>query len=104
ADAMAKPNYRGCAFMRASAEMGADASGLQVCRDARRWTRDLLSSLAKEAGAADPEVLGRQLHLVYDGAAASAQLDGNPPAAAAAAKATAIRLIDLACGKRAARK
>ncbi len=104
ADAMAKPNYRGCAFMRASAEMGADATGLQVCRDARAWTRDLLSSLAKEAGATDPETLGRQLHLVYDGAAASAQLDGNPPAAAAAAKATAIRLIDLACGKKPARK
>src|SRR5262245_63058486 len=55
AEAFAAPNYRGCAFLRASAEMPAEASGREVCRDARRWTRDLLSGLAKEAGAAKPE-------------------------------------------------
>jgi AcrR family transcriptional regulator len=104
ADAFAKPNYRGCAFMRASAEMHADATGLQVCRDSRRWTRDLFTGLAKEAGAPDPEALGRQLMLVYDGAAASVQMEGNGATAAAAAKAAAIQLIDTACGKRASRK
>ena len=100
ADALAKPNYRGCAFMRASAEMPADASGRQVCRDARRWTRELLSGLAKEAGAANPDALANQLLLLYDGAAASAQMDRDP-GAAAAAKAAAMLLIDAACAKRA---
>src|SRR5262245_51032252 len=76
AEAFAKPNYRGCPFIRASAEMPAEASGRQVCRDSRRWIRELFSGLAKQAGAADPDALARQLHLVYDGAAASAQMDG----------------------------
>jgi AcrR family transcriptional regulator len=100
AEAVAKPNYRGCAFMRASAEMPADASGRQVCRDARRWTRELFAGLAKEAGAVDPDALASQLLLLYDGAAASAQMD-REPAAAAAAKAAAVLLIDAACAKRA---
>jgi AcrR family transcriptional regulator len=100
ADSFAKPNYRGCAFIRASAEMPAEASGRQVCRDARGWTRELFSELAKQAGAPDADALARQLQLVYDGAAASAQMDGNPPAAATAAKAAATVLIDAACAKR----
>src|ERR1700745_2972636 len=41
---LAKPNSRGGAFLRATAEMPADASGRKVCRDARGWTRELLSS------------------------------------------------------------
>ena len=100
AEAFAKPNYRGCAFLRASAEMPAEASGRQVCRDARRWTRELLSGLAKEAGAVNPDALAGQLLLLYDGAAASAQMDRDP-GAAATAKAAAVLLIDAACAKRA---
>ena len=98
-DALAKREYRGCAFLRATAEMPADASGRQVCRDARRWTRELLSNLAKEAGAANPDALAGQLLLLYDGAAASAQMDRDP-AAAIAAKTAAVLLIDAACAKR----
>ncbi len=100
AEAIAKPNYRGCAFMRASAEMPAEASGRQVCRDARRWTRELFAGLAKQAGAANPDALVSQLLLLYDGAAASAQLDRDPNAATAA-KAAAALVIDAACAKRA---
>jgi len=96
---IAKRNYRGCAFLRATAEMAADASGRDVCRDARRWTRELLSRLAKEASASNPDVLAKQLVLLYDGAAASAQMDRDP-AAAAEARAAAVLLIDAACAKR----
>ena len=96
AEASSKADYRGCAFMRASAEMSPDASGRQVCRDARLWTRALLSGLAKQAGAADPEYLASQLLLLYDGVAVSAQLSRDP-AAARAAKAAATLLIDSAC-------
>jgi len=98
-EAIAKPNYRGCAFLRATAEMPADASGRQVCRDARRWTRELLSGLAKEAGAVDPDALAKQLVLLYDGAAASVQMDRDH-AAGAAAMAAAALLIDAASEKR----
>jgi hypothetical protein len=79
--------------------MPAEASGRQVCRDARRWTRKLFTGLAKQAGAANPDVLASQLLLLYDGAAASAQLDRDP-AAAAAAKTAAALIIDAACAKR----
>jgi len=85
--------------LRATAEMPADASGRQVCRDARRWTRELLSGLAKEAGAVDPDALAKQLVLLYDGAAASVQMDRDH-AAGAAAKAAAALLIDAASEKR----
>ena len=98
AESIAKPTYRGCAFLRASAEMPADASGRGVVRDARLWLRDLLSGFAKEAGAAKPKSLGRQLLMIYDGAAASAQLDPEP-GVAAAAKAAAQVLIEAACAK-----
>ncbi|HTT10686.1 MAG TPA: helix-turn-helix domain-containing protein [Burkholderiaceae bacterium] len=101
AEAFAKPNYRGCAFMRATAEMPAEASARQVCDDARGWTRGIFLGLAKEAGAANPDTLARHLLLLYDGAAASAQMDGDAAAAAAAAKAAAVLLIDAACSKRA---
>jgi hypothetical protein len=80
--------------------MPADAIGRQVCREARQWTRELLSGLAKEAGAANPEALAKQLVLLYDGAAASAQMDRDSAAAAAAAKAAAALLIDAACANR----
>ena len=72
---------------------------VHVSVDARRWTRELLSGLAKEAGASNPDVLAKQLVLLYDGAAASAQMDRDP-AAAAEARAAAVLLIDAACAKR----
>jgi AcrR family transcriptional regulator len=98
AELIAKPNYRGCAFLRATAEMAADAAGREVCRDARRWTRGLFASLAKEAGAVDPDTLAAQLLLLYDGAAASAQMD-RESGAAREAKTAAALLIDAACAK-----
>jgi AcrR family transcriptional regulator len=99
AEAFARPNYRGCPFIRASAEMPAEASGRQVCRDSRQWTRELFVGLSKQAGASDPDALGKQLQLIYDGAAASVQMDGDPVAPAVAAKAAAALLIDAACAK-----
>jgi AcrR family transcriptional regulator len=98
-DAFAQPNYRGCAFVRASAEMRADSSAREVCTDARKWTRALFTDLAKQAGAAKPDQLAHQLVLLYDGASVSAQMDGDPRAAGAA-KAMAAQMLDAACKKR----
>jgi AcrR family transcriptional regulator len=62
----------------------------------RGWVRGLFTDLAREAGAADPELLARQLHMIYDGASLSVRLDRNPEATAMA-RAAAEALIDAAC-------
>jgi hypothetical protein len=72
-----------------------DASGRVICRDARRWTRELFSGLANEIGAANSKALAHQLQLLYDGAAASAYMDSDP-GAILHAKAAAAILIDTA--------
>jgi len=93
-----EPGYRGCAFVRASAEMPADSSGREVCDAVRQWTRDLFAGLAKEAGAVKPDQLAHQLQLLYDGAMVSAQMD-HDPRAAGAARAVAAQMLDAACAK-----
>jgi AcrR family transcriptional regulator len=102
AEAFAQPGYRGCAFVRASAEMRADSSARAVCVGARQWTRELFADLARQAGAARPEELAHQLVLLYDGAAVSAQMDGDERAALSA-RAVAVQLLDAACAKHARR-
>ena len=90
----AEPGFRGCAFASASAESPGDL----VARAAdayRGWVRGLLTDLARDAGVPDPERLGRQLHLLYDGASQSARMD-HDPSAATAARAAAETLLDKA--------
>jgi AcrR family transcriptional regulator len=77
----AKPGFKGCAFVRASAETREGSCVKSVCEESRAWLLDLLTGLARESGAADPAVLGRQLMVLYDGAAVSGQMDGNANAA-----------------------
>jgi AcrR family transcriptional regulator len=97
-DSLARPGYRGCAFVRASAEMRPESAGRAVCENARKWTRELFAGLAREAGARDPELLAHQLVLLYDGASVSAQMDQDR-AGARAARAVAAQMVDAACGK-----
>ncbi len=56
----------------------------QACNESREFLRNVFIDLAREAGAKNPEGLGRQLVLLYDGAMVSAQADGNRDAAVAA--------------------
>lgn len=91
----ARPGYRGCAFMAASAEAHPGDQVEQAADAFRGWLRELLTDLAGQAGAPDPRVLGRQLHLLYDGAVASARMDRDPTAALAARDAAA-SLLDAA--------
>jgi AcrR family transcriptional regulator len=91
----AEAGFRGCAFVSASAESPGEAVS-RAADDYRGWVRSLLTGLAREAGAADPEKLGRQLHMIYDGASLSARMDRDP-SAAVAARAAAETLLDAAC-------
>jgi len=90
-----EPGFRGCAFARANAEAPEGTSTEEVSETHRAWLRSLFVDLARDAGARDPEELGRQLMLLYDGAAISAWMDHNP-SAAHAARTVASGLVDAA--------
>lgn len=83
-EVIAEPNFRGCAFVRASAEARPESGVKAVCESARAWTRALFVRLAREAGVVESERLARKLVLLYDGALVAAQMDGDSTAAAAA--------------------
>lgn len=95
ADLMATPGFRGCAFLKASAELPANERTQPVCDSYRGWVRALFMRLAKEAGVREPAPLVQQLVLLYDGAVVAAQMDGDA-GAAKAARATAAQLLDAA--------
>lgn len=60
---------RGCAFVNAYAEIGGtDHPGNSVIREDKRYMRALFVRLVDEAGIPDPEVVGAQVHLLYEGA------------------------------------
>jgi len=93
----ARPDFHGCAFVAASTE--APAGGLIDTEAAayRSDVRALFTGLAVQAGAADPATLGRQLHLLYDGAGLSVRMDRDP-GIAAVARSAAETLLDAALG------
>jgi AcrR family transcriptional regulator len=98
-DLFAEQAYRGCALIRASAESRGGEVVRRVCDDARAWHRKLFLDLAREARAAHPERLARQLVLLYDGATVVAQMDRDP-SAAAAARTAAATLLDAATARK----
>lgn len=80
-------DLRGCPFIRAGSE-AASGSLIEEVNDAyRAWLRSLLCSLARSAGASDSATLGRQLQMLYDGAAVAGRMDRDPRAAKTARKA-----------------
>ena len=79
---IASPGFRGCPFQNTGSEF-ADAghpAGV-VTATYRRWLHDLFTSLVLEAGFGNPGAIAGALIVLHDGAAASAQVDGNPEAA-----------------------
>jgi len=95
AEAAAKPDFRGCAFARASAEARPGSSVKAACDESRAWNLALFADLARQAGAADPDRVAQQLRLLYDGASVSAHVDASS-SAALAARAMAELLLDAA--------
>lgn len=92
---VAEPRFRGCAFINASAEGPKGPSKVrQTCADSRGWLRQLFTDLSRDAGARKPELVGRRLALVYDGATVGAPLDPDRRLVAAEARAMAEELLD----------
>jgi AcrR family transcriptional regulator len=87
---------RGCPFHNAAVEAAGAMPGVQeIVRASKRSFIDGLIELAKQSGAADPQLLGNELGVLYEGAAALAtSLDDSSPWAHASAAAEA--LIDQA--------
>jgi AcrR family transcriptional regulator len=97
-ETFAQSGYRGCAFVRTSAEMPGEGPGKAVIDEARAWMRELFTNLAREAGARNAPAVAQQLVLLYDGAVTAAQVDGNT-GAAAVARTLAANLLDAAIAR-----
>ena len=72
---------RGCPFHNAAVEAAGTMPGVQeIVRASKRSFINGLAELAKQAGAADPQQLGNELGVLYEGAAALAtSLDDSSP-------------------------
>jgi AcrR family transcriptional regulator len=89
----ARPDYRGCAFMNATAEAAPDSVEAQAGSAFRTWVHTLFLDLAAATAAADPQQLADTLVLLYDGAVATAQMDKTPEPARTARR-TAELILD----------
>jgi len=79
----AEGGFRGCTIVNAAAENPApDGVVRRVAREHLGRHRELLTALAADTGVADPELAGRQLLILLEGATVVAALTGDPGAAA----------------------
>ncbi len=73
----ARPGWRGCPFTNAATEFPEpDHPARRVAEDNKRQLRRRLADLARSAGAREPESLGDQLVLLFEGVYSSAQTFG----------------------------
>jgi AcrR family transcriptional regulator len=75
---IAEPEFRGCAFVCATAEASPGGIIEQAAENYRAWIRALFTDLAEQAGAANPAELARQLQIIYDGTGLAAGMDHDP--------------------------
>jgi AcrR family transcriptional regulator len=97
---LSRSDYRGCAFAAASTE--APSGGLvdEVTTEYRKWIRDLFTELVRQARAADPARLGRQLQMIYDGAGLAARMDHRDPDIGESAREAVEAVLDASLSRR----
>lgn len=72
---LASPEFRGCPFINASAEFAEAANPIQqAAAEFSDAFRQLLTSLSRQAGAANPAQLAQQLAMLISGAIVSEQM------------------------------
>jgi AcrR family transcriptional regulator len=77
-----QPGFRGCAFINAFGELGSVSPAIaDAARNHKAALYAFLHELATETGAAEPELLARQLAILVDGAIVSAAFNEEPAAA-----------------------
>ncbi|MER7692719.1 TetR/AcrR family transcriptional regulator [Streptomyces sp. NPDC097610] len=90
--------FRGCPFLNASVEVPDPGhSARQLAAAYKKEFARRLTDIARQAGAADPETLGEQLALLFDGAAARGTAL-NSSHTGACARSIAESLVDAALG------
>lgn len=87
------PGFRGCAFVNAWAELGAqtpqeDPLVVDVVREHKNLYRDYLTRLAKDYS--DPQAVGAQMHILIEGAVVTSALLGADAARLARDNARAV--------------
>ena len=95
-EALAGSEFRGCRFINAGAEARPGDASEVVAEEYRAWLRSLFIDLAEAAGASDAKQFGRQLSLLYDGAAVAARMDQDRASAASAVRSAVAALLDAA--------
>ena len=86
ADYVSLPNFRGCPFNNAAAEAPAGESQQLAIAEYRDWLRQTFLTLAADTGVGDARALADALTILYDGALATAEMNGGARAAAMTAK------------------
>jgi AcrR family transcriptional regulator len=78
----AERRFRGCAIVNAATQSSAPTSaGRRIASDHLERLRELLTALASDAGAQNPDLAGRQLLILLEGATVVAALTGDAHAA-----------------------
>jgi AcrR family transcriptional regulator len=78
AELIQTPGYRGCPFQNAGGELADASHPARVVAAAHRdWLKATFTRLVKEAGAAHPAAVAGAILVLFDGAAASAMVEGN---------------------------
>jgi AcrR family transcriptional regulator len=91
-----RSDFNGCAFIAASTEAPSRGLVEQAADQFRAWIRAMFTDLAERSGAPNPVSLGRQLHLVYDGAGLAGRMDHQDPGIAPSARQAVQALLDAA--------
>ena len=91
-----QPDFNGCAFLSATTEAPARGLVEQAADRFRTSIRTMFTDLAEQAGASDPATLGRQLHLMYDGAGVAGRMDHQDPGLAPSVRQAVVALLDAA--------
>ena len=91
-----REGYHGCAFINTAAESEAGSDVHARTVEHKNVVRAWVTDLARRAGAADPDLLARQLTILIDGGLSGGVLDVDP-ATPQIAKAAARVLVEAAC-------
>ena len=72
-DFVTSETFRGCAIVNAVVELPRrEAPGRDLARDNKRWNRELLERLCREAELTDPKAVAGALSLLFEGAIVTA--------------------------------